>query len=150
MKRELPEDSSRFERIDGQVRDFLKHAVKTKNMREVCSAKGLDKELHMIVQGLDQCKKSLADFLDSKRRIFPRFYFCSEADMLDILSNGSEPQKIMKYISKVFPASKSLVLNDGGLGSVKAEKWESGVGMETVRFEPQVHTCVQAYQFTCR
>ena len=37
------------------------------------------------------CKKSLNDFLDAKRRIFPRFYFTSEADLLDILSNGSNP-----------------------------------------------------------
>ena len=39
------------------------------------------------------CKKSLNDFLDAKRRIFPRFYFTSEADLLDILSNGSNPPR---------------------------------------------------------
>ena len=38
------------------------------------------------------CKKALVDFLDSKRLVFPRFYFVSEADLLDILSNGSNPK----------------------------------------------------------
>ena len=50
---------------------------------------------------LDLCKKSLAEFLDGKRRQFPRFYFVSEVDLLDILSNGSRPRKIIHHATKV-------------------------------------------------
>ena len=46
---------------------------------------------------LDLCKKSLAEFLDGKRRQFPRFYFVSEVDLLDILSNGSRPRRIIHH-----------------------------------------------------
>jgi len=44
----------------------------------------------------------LNDFLDGKRRAFPRFYFVSVADLLDILSNGNAPAKINKHISKIY------------------------------------------------
>lgn len=32
--------------------------------------------------------------MESKRRAFPRFYFVSTADLLDILSNGNNPAKV--------------------------------------------------------
>lgn len=38
------------------------------------------------------CEKALASYLETKRRIFPRFYFVSSADLLDILSNGTRPR----------------------------------------------------------
>jgi hypothetical protein len=40
------------------------------------------------------CEKALADYMESKRRAFPRFYFVSTADLLDILSNGNNPVKV--------------------------------------------------------
>jgi hypothetical protein len=48
---------------------------------------------------LEICKKALADFLDGRRRQFPRYYFTSEADLLDILSNGSQPKKVGKHMT---------------------------------------------------
>lgn len=43
---------------------------------------------------LQVCEKALADYMESKRRLFPRFYFVSTADLLDILSNGNNPAKV--------------------------------------------------------
>lgn len=40
------------------------------------------------------CEKALAEYLDTKRLAFPRFYFISSADLLDILSNGTNPQQV--------------------------------------------------------
>lgn len=40
--------------------------------------------------------------MDSKRRAFPRFYFVSPADLLDILSNGNNPNKVMIHMPKIF------------------------------------------------
>lgn len=40
------------------------------------------------------CEKALAEYLETKRLAFPRFYFVSSADLLDILSNGNEPVEV--------------------------------------------------------
>ena len=40
----------------------------------------------------------LQDYLETKRVAFPRFYFVAPADLLDILSKGSNPQLILRYI----------------------------------------------------
>jgi dynein heavy chain len=47
--------------------------------------------------GLQVCEKALADYMESKRRAFPRFYFVSTADLLDILSNGNNPVKVRPH-----------------------------------------------------
>jgi len=60
---------------------------------------------------LEICKKSLSDFLDGRRRQFPRYYFTSESDLLDILSNGSQPEKVLKHTSKVYLSTDNLELD---------------------------------------
>lgn len=47
--------------------------------------------LEEVQKQLTLCEKALNDFMDSKRRAFPRFYFVSPADLLDILSSGNNP-----------------------------------------------------------
>lgn len=62
-----------------------------KNTLKFCTQEGLLKRLEKIEKDLKICEKALNEFLDSKRRAFPRFYFVSVNDLLDILSNGNSP-----------------------------------------------------------
>ncbi|KFV07099.1 Dynein heavy chain 9, axonemal, partial [Pterocles gutturalis] len=57
--------------------------------------------LHCLPR-LSLCEKALAEYLDRKRLAFPRFYFISSADLLDILSNGTNPQLVQRHLSKLF------------------------------------------------
>ncbi len=63
----------------------------------------------------------------------------SEADLLDVLSNGSNPTKILVHVPKVYLASKTFELDDPPPGTrPSALRWVSGVGSETVNFDPPV------------
>jgi len=42
--------------------------------------------------------------LETKRNIFPRFYFCSNSDLLTILSIGSDPHAVQDYFEMLFDA----------------------------------------------
>ena len=63
---------------------------------------GLAEKLEVIQSQLSLCEKALAEYLETKRLAFPRFYFASSNDLLDILSNGNQPLKVLgKFASHV-------------------------------------------------
>ncbi|KAK7241082.1 dynein light chain binding protein [Aureococcus anophagefferens] len=141
VKRELPVDAERFAGIDVEIKDVLTSAWEVKNIKEACNVDGLLSRLEGELGGLDLCKKSLADFLDGRRRQFPRYYFTSEADLLDILSNGSQPEKVMIHTSKIYLSTKTLRLdpeNRTASNRPMAVGWVADVGKEYTPFEPAV------------
>jgi len=140
VKRELPEDTTRFATIDERVREILETAWKTHNVKAAFNVEGIMQNLEFIQEQLDLCKKSLVDFLDGRRRQFPRYYFVSEADLLDILSNGSDPKKILIHIPKIYLSTKSLILSEdiSVSGRPVATDFIAGVGSEVCSFEPPV------------
>lgn len=43
---------------------------------------------------LSVCEKALAEYLETKRLTFPRFYFVSASDLLEIVSKGTQPREV--------------------------------------------------------
>jgi dynein heavy chain len=72
VKRELPEDAKRFEGIDSNVKHELNTCWTMLNVEQSCNQVGLVKRFENIQEQLEICKKSLSDFLDGRRRQFPR------------------------------------------------------------------------------
>jgi dynein heavy chain len=139
VKKELPDDARRFLDIDSAVKTILQRAYKAKNVKLICMQPGLPEKLESLEKKQDQCKKALSEFLDGKRRQFPRFYFMSEADLLDLLSNSSQPLKVLVHLDKILLATKEAKLQTlkNGQGHA-ALSWVAGVGKEEVAFDTAV------------
>ncbi|CAB1104525.1 unnamed protein product [Ectocarpus sp. CCAP 1310/34] len=141
VKKELPLDTKRFEKIDGEVKATLMELWKVKKVKAACNKPGLVPKLEIVVVELEKCKKSLSEYLSGKKRLFPRFHFTSEADLLDILSNGNQPSKIMRHVNKLMLSTRTLVL-ESVPGNVsdrpRAIRFEARVGDEIIDFEPAV------------
>lgn len=74
-----------------------------------------DKALGMQAnQQLDVVEKGLNDFLDTKKMAFPRFYFLSSDELLEILSESKNPIKVQPFVKKCFEAVKCLKFEDTG------------------------------------
>lgn len=69
---------------------------KTPNVVKATNQDGLIKTLDDLQRKLILCEKALAEYLETKRLAFPRFYFVSSADLLDALSNGNQPELVVK------------------------------------------------------
>ncbi|XP_059763861.1 dynein axonemal heavy chain 17 isoform X1 [Balaenoptera ricei] len=102
IRAQLPEDSKRFDDIDQEFKALMEEAVKTPNVVEATNKPGLYDKLENLKKRLAVCENALAEYLETKRLAFPRFYFVSSADLLDILSNGNDPVEVSRHLSKLF------------------------------------------------
>ena len=105
---QLPEDSKRFDGTDGSWKELMKEAPDQPNAIEAATVDGRLELLETMLGDLELCEKSLADYLETKRLAFPRFYFVAPADLLDILSKGSSPWLLQKHFSKNFDSIQSI------------------------------------------
>ena len=58
------------------------------------------------------CQKALEDYLETKRNVFPRFYFCSNELLLKILSVGSDPNAVQDDLENLFDAINRVSFDD--------------------------------------
>lgn len=132
MKKELPEESKQFVGIDKNMKEIMKNGAEIKLVKNFCTQEGLYPQMEQIQKELKVCEKALNDFLDSKRRAFPRFYFLSVEKLLDILSNGNQPKEVNKHMSQIFQAVKDFTMEDKGSDRPTITSLKSSIGIEEV------------------
>lgn len=105
-------------------------AVKTPNVVEATNKVGLCERFENLQSKLTKCEKALAEYLETKRLAFPRFYFVSSSDLLDILSNGNNPVEVAKHLSKLFDNMTKLkfIMDDENEPTKEAEGMYSKEG----------------------
>ncbi|TWW81709.1 Dynein heavy chain 9, axonemal [Takifugu flavidus] len=136
---QMPEDTKRFEGIDADFKVLAYAAYQTPNVVESTITPGLFSKLEGIQSRLSLCEKALREYLDTKRLAFPRFYFVSSADLLDILSNGTNPQQVQKHLSKLFDNIAEMRFETDEEGNPS----KTGLGMYSKEEEyvPFSHCC---------
>jgi dynein heavy chain len=110
IRSQLPDDTKRFEGIDQEFKELMKAAVETPNVVVSCNVEGREDKLKEMTRNLELCQKSLNEYLDMKKKIFPRFYFVSNVALLDMLSNSNNPMKILPYLGDCYDSIKMLTM----------------------------------------
>jgi len=108
IRAQLPDDTRRFEQIDGAFKEMMREAREEPGVIAACTYEGREELLNNFSQEIELCEKALNDYLEQKKKIFARFYFVSNQALLDILSNGNNPEKVDEYLGDCFDGMKSL------------------------------------------
>jgi dynein heavy chain len=112
IAKQMPTESKKFKGIDKQWLKIMERAHEQKIVVQCCSNDILKNSLPELQTGLEVCQKKLENYLETKRNIFPRFYFCSNDDLLQILSVGSDPNAVQDDFEKLFDAINKVSFDD--------------------------------------
>ncbi|EMP26627.1 Dynein heavy chain 11, axonemal [Chelonia mydas] len=112
IRTQLPEDAKRFDEVDADFKELMIETANTKNVLEAATKPNLYEKLESLQHRLSLCEKALAEYLETKRLAFPRFYFVSSADLLDILSKGTQPRQVTRHLTKLFDNIADLQFQD--------------------------------------
>lgn len=89
IKEMLPDDTQAFFDVEADFKQVLSELCEKPSVLETCTARDdRVKQLQDIRNRLARCEKALSEYLETKRLSFPRFYFVSVVDLMDIVSNG--------------------------------------------------------------
>ncbi|DAZ93925.1 TPA: hypothetical protein N0F65_008868 [Lagenidium giganteum] len=103
IQSQLPNEFKRFQHVDEEIKElFLDAQVTPSVLVACCQREGRETVLRELHAELEVCQKALNQYLDGKKDIFPRFYFVSNASLLEILSNGNVPPKIQPHFGNCF------------------------------------------------
>jgi dynein heavy chain len=87
-----------------------------RNCLRALIVKGFLGTLNDLNAKFEQIQKNLNQFLEAKRGQFPRFYFLSNEDLLEIIGQSKDPKPILQHISKMFEGVATLKVAEVGGG----------------------------------
>jgi dynein heavy chain len=82
----------------------------------IVNVKDFLKILLELNRGLESIQKQLQQFLEAKRGMFPRFFFLSNEDLLEIIGQAKDPEPINKHIKKIYEGINKLFAISTGKG----------------------------------
>ncbi|XP_062336891.1 dynein axonemal heavy chain 11 [Osmerus eperlanus] len=131
IRSQLANDAQRFQGIHTDLQNLMTEVVKSSNVVEVTNQPGYLEQLETLQQRLSVCEKALAEYLETKRLTFPRFYFVSATDLLEIVSKGTQPKQVTRHLLKLFDNIADLRFQDTAPGreSEREEGEAVAVGM---------------------
>ena len=114
IQNELPGDYNKFQSIDNEFTSLMKKVAMKPFILEVITIPNIKSILEeKLKSALERIQKALYNFLEKQRQNFARFYFIGDEDLLEIIGNSKDVNKITRHFNKMFAGMNSLISEDG-------------------------------------
>merc|ERR1711871_78448 len=102
IMKQLPTEAKRFRTVDKNWRKSMHAAFAKPDPVVICGNDKLLKNYQESNKLMDLVQKGLAEYLETKRTIFTRFYFLSNDELLSILSQTKDVTLVQPHLKKCF------------------------------------------------
>ncbi|KAK2585046.1 hypothetical protein KPH14_008566 [Odynerus spinipes] len=104
IQRQLPVEAKIFLQVDRSWKDIMRRTAKMPLAMESCMQPGMLEQFTENNDNLDEVMKCLEAYLETKRIAFPRFFFLSNDELLEILAQTKNPHAVQVHLQKCFDA----------------------------------------------
>ena len=108
IMKQLSQEHTIFQGVNAGFKTELERINKDRNALRALTIEGLDKTLEEMDVKLEHIQKNLDDYLKLKRQNFPRFFFLSNEDLLEIMGQSKDPEPMNKHVKKCFEGINRL------------------------------------------
>ncbi|KAK7827526.1 hypothetical protein U0070_026732 [Myodes glareolus] len=119
IRKQLPNESALFDQVNNNWKAIMDRMNKDNNALRSTHYPDLLETLIGMNTILEDIQKSLDMYLETKRHMFPRFYFLSNDDLLEILGQSRNPEAVQPHLKKCFDNIKLLRIQKSWLGDVE-------------------------------
>ena len=108
IKTQLKNETKQFESVDKFWREHMTKCKKDAKVYSQADGGVILKKFQENNKKLEEIQKGLEDYLGTKRGAFPRFYFLSNDDLIEILSQTRNVHAVQPHLMKCFDAIKKI------------------------------------------
>lgn len=108
IMRQMPTEGKMFRTVDSTWRTSMAQTYDEPNCVIVARREGFLDSLVEANKKLETIQKGLNDYLETKRLAFPRFFFLSNDELLEILAETKDPLRVQPHLKKCFDGINSL------------------------------------------